>query len=152
EQSWRRYIHQPHRRGPGRRQSEPVIAKTIGKDQAQQHHRVFYHATLQKSAGLLCAALKKRRATKPFYEILPVLIQKRFVSHPTLNHKSIPTSKNILTPMRFRGDERRRSQQQRARVPAANLHRVSGMLAAMTGTHGSHRPFPLGSWPTRQVE
>ncbi|HEY2228426.1 MAG TPA: hypothetical protein VGI22_11950, partial [Xanthobacteraceae bacterium] len=33
EQRWRRYIHQSHRRGPGRRQSEPVIAKTIGKEQ-----------------------------------------------------------------------------------------------------------------------
>src|SRR5258708_27910637 len=105
EQSWRRYIHQPHRHGPGRRQSEPMIAKTIGKEQAQQHHRAFYHASLQKSAGLPCAALKKRRATKPFNEIFPVLIQKRFVSHPTLNHKSMPTSKNILTPMRVRGDD-----------------------------------------------
>src|SRR6266699_5789079 len=104
EQRWRRYVHQPHRRGPGRRQSEPVIAKTIGEEQAQQDHRVFYHASLPKSAGLPCAALKKRRATKPFYEIFPVLIQKRFVSHPTLNHKSIPTSKNILTPMRSRGE------------------------------------------------
>src|SRR5258708_29627368 len=80
-----------------------MIAKTIGKEQAQQHHRAFYHASLQKSASLPCAALKKRRATKPFNEIFPVLIQKRFVSHPTLNHKSIPTSKNILTPMRESG-------------------------------------------------
>src|SRR5260370_39227660 len=76
-----------------------MTAKTIGKEQAQQTHRAFYHASLLKSAGLPCAALKKRRATKPFNEIFPVLIQKRFVSHPTLNHKSIPTSKNILTPM-----------------------------------------------------
>jgi hypothetical protein len=82
-----------------------MIAKTIGKEQAQQDHRAFYHASLQKSAGFPCAALKKRRATKPFNEIFPVLIQKRFVSHPTLNHKSIPTSKNILTPMRLRGDD-----------------------------------------------
>src|SRR5258707_2421704 len=104
EQRWRRYIHQSHRRGPGRRQSEPMIAKTIGKEQALHHHRAFYHASLQKSASLPCAALKKRRATKPFNEIFPVLIQKRFVSHPTLNHKSIPTSKNILTPMRESGD------------------------------------------------
>src|SRR5882757_6897325 len=103
EQRWRRYIHQSHRRGPGCRQSQPVIAKTISKQQAQQDHRAFYHASLLKSAGLPCAALKKRRATKPFNEIFPVLIQKRFVSHPTLNHKSIPTSKNILTPMRLRG-------------------------------------------------
>src|SRR5437870_1791200 len=35
--------------------------------------------------------------------IFRVLIHKRFVSHPTLNHKSIPTSKNILTPMRYCG-------------------------------------------------
>src|SRR5260370_23455116 len=81
-----------------------MTAKTIGKEQAQQTHRAFYHASLLKSAGLPCAALKKRRATKPFNEIFPVLIQKRFVSHHTLNHKSIPTSKNILTPMRKSGE------------------------------------------------
>src|SRR5205807_10041909 len=84
EQRWRRYIHQSHRRGPGRRQSEPMIAKTIRKEQAQQHLRAFYHASLQKSAGLPCAALKKRRATRLFTEISAVLIQKRFVCHPSL--------------------------------------------------------------------
>src|SRR5215472_5359729 len=103
EQRWRRYIHQPRRRSPGRRQSEPVIAKTIGKEQTQQVHRVFYHASLQKSAGLPRAALKKRRATKPFYEIFPVPIKKRFVSHPTLNHKPIRLPRHILTPMREGG-------------------------------------------------
>src|SRR5215472_3462698 len=105
EQRWRRYIHQPRRRSPGRRQSEPVIAKTIGKEQTQQVHRVFYHASLQKSAGLPRAALKKRRATKPFYEIFPVPIKKRFASHPTLNHKPIRLPRHILTPMRFRGND-----------------------------------------------
>jgi len=65
-----------------------VIAKTIGKEQAQQVYRALYHTSLQKkSAGFPRAALKKRRATMPFYEIFPVPIQKRFVSHPTLNHK-----------------------------------------------------------------
>ena len=103
EQRWRRYIHQSHRRGPGCRQSQPVIAKTISKQQAQQVHRVLYRASLPKSAGLPRTALKKRRTTKPFYQIFPVPIQKRFMCHSILNHKSIPTSKNILTPMRLRG-------------------------------------------------
>jgi hypothetical protein len=80
-----------------------VIAKTIGKEQTQQVHRVFYHASLHKSAGLPRAALKKRRATKPFYEIFPVPINKRFVSHLTLNHKPIRLPRHILTPMREGG-------------------------------------------------
>jgi hypothetical protein len=80
-----------------------VIAKTIGKEQTQQVYRAFYRASLQKSAGFPRTALKKRRAAKPFYKIFSVPIQKRFVSHPTLNHKSIPTAKNFLTPMRDGG-------------------------------------------------
>src|SRR5205807_1331790 len=82
-----------------------AIAKTVGKDQAQQVYRASYYASLQKSAGVPRALLKGLRAPKPLYDIFPVPIQERFVSHPTLNHKSIPTSKNILTPMRFRGDK-----------------------------------------------
>src|SRR6185437_5332318 len=105
EQGWRRYIHQPHRRGPGRRQSQTMIAETVSKDQAQQVCRAFYHASLQKSAGLPRTSLKSRRAPQPLYDMFPVPIQQRFVSHPTLNHKSIPVAKNILTPMRRRGDD-----------------------------------------------
>ena len=82
-----------------------MIAKTIGKEQTQQVHRVFYHASLQKSASVPCTLLKGCRASKPSYDLFPVPIQQRFVSHPTLNHKSIPASKNFLTPMRTRGDE-----------------------------------------------
>src|SRR5262249_15267378 len=103
EQRWRRYIDQPHRRGPGRRQSQTVIAKTVGKDQSQQVYRGFYHASLQKSPGLPRAALKSRRPPKPSYDMFPVPIQQRFVSHSTLNHKPRQTSKNILTPMRESG-------------------------------------------------
>src|SRR5215475_10692057 len=105
EQRWRRYINQPHRRGPGRCQSETLVAKTVRKDQAQQVYRAFYHTRLHKSAGLPRTSFKSCRAPKPSYDMVPVSIQKRFVSHPTLNHKSIPTSKNILTPMRLRGDD-----------------------------------------------
>jgi hypothetical protein len=76
EQRWRRNIHQPHRRGPGCRQSQTVIANTVGKDQAQQVYRAFYHACLQKSAGLPRTALKRCRAPKPAYDIFPVSIQK----------------------------------------------------------------------------
>src|SRR5208282_2437329 len=126
EQRRRRYIHQSHRRGPGRRQPETAIAKTIGKQQPQQVYCALYPASLQKGAAFPCAAFKKRRATKLFYEKFPVPIQKRFVSHPTLNHKSIPTSKNILTPMRCRGDER----QMDLTLFAARLHmRQHGGLA-----------------------
>src|SRR4051812_21574542 len=104
EQRRRRYIHQPHRGGPGCRQPETVITETIGKKQAQQVYRALYHASLPKSASLSRASLKSSRAPKPSYDIVPVPIQKRFVSHPTLNHKSIPTFKNFLTPMRAGGD------------------------------------------------
>ena len=46
------------------------------------------------------ASLKSCRAPKLLYDIFPVPIQERFVSHPTLNRKPLQTSKNILTPMR----------------------------------------------------
>jgi hypothetical protein len=75
EQRWGRYIHQPHRRGPGRRQSQTAITNTVGKDQAQQVHRAFYHACLQKSASLPRTSLKRCRAPKPSYDIFPVSIQ-----------------------------------------------------------------------------
>src|SRR5262245_40586372 len=86
EQRWRRYINQPHRRGPGRCQSETLVAKTVRKDQAQQVYRAFYHTRLHKSAGLPRTSFKSCRAPKPSYDMVPVSIQKRFVSHPTLNH------------------------------------------------------------------
>jgi hypothetical protein len=82
-----------------------MIAKTVGKDQTQQVYRASYHASLPKSASLPGTLLKSCRAPKPPYDLFPVAIQKRFVSQPTLNNKSIPASKNILTPMRFRGDD-----------------------------------------------
>ena len=82
-----------------------MIAKTIGKEQAQQDHRAFLSREPAEKRRFPVRCAQKRRATKPFNEIFPVLIQKRFVSHPTLNHKSIPTSKNILTPMREGGDD-----------------------------------------------
>ena len=81
-----------------------MVAKTVSKDQAQQDDRAFYHPSLQKSAGLPRASLKSCRAPKPVYDMVPVPIQERFVSHPTLNHKPLPNSKNILTPMRESGD------------------------------------------------
>src|SRR5439155_5211162 len=104
KQRRRRYIYQPHRGGPGRCQPETEIAETISKKQAQQVYRAFYHASLQKSTGLPRALLKSCRAPKPLYDMVPVPIQERFVSHPTLNHKLLPTFKNILTPMRAGGD------------------------------------------------
>jgi hypothetical protein len=44
--------------------------------------------------------LKSRPAPKPLYDMFPVSVQQRFVSHPNLNHKSMPPSKNILTRLR----------------------------------------------------
>jgi hypothetical protein len=88
-----------------------VIAKTVGKDQTQQGNRgnrgnrstALYHASLPKSARLPGTLLKSCHAPKPLYDMFPVAIHERFVTHPTLNHKSIPASKSILTPMRARG-------------------------------------------------
>src|SRR5260370_42013733 len=115
-----------------------MIAKTIGKERAQQNHRAFYHASLLKSAGLPCAALKKRRANKPLNEIFPVLIQKRFVSHPTLNHKSIPISKNILTPMRSCGE--------RVGVICARLGMRSGNRIVFGADAVAHRDADGFGW------
>ena len=73
-----------------------MIAKTVREDQAQQVYCVLYHPSLQKSASLPRTLLKSRCAPKPFYDVFPVSIQERFVSHLSLNHKSIPTSKKLF--------------------------------------------------------
>ena len=99
-----RYIDQTHRSGPGRCQSEAAIARdSRQRSGAMGSPRILSREPAEKNASIPRALLKGCRAPKPPYDIFPVPIQKRFVSHPTLNHKSIPTSKNILTPMRASG-------------------------------------------------
>jgi hypothetical protein len=62
-----------------------VIAKTVGKDQTQQGNRstALYHASLPKSASLPGTLLKSCHAPKPLYDMFPVAIHERFVTHPS---------------------------------------------------------------------
>ena len=66
----------PDRRRPRGRQSQPSIAQTIGKDQAQQVHGGCDRPSPQKSLRVTGASLKHRRPAKPGDNALPIPVHK----------------------------------------------------------------------------
>src|SRR6266540_3620358 len=76
-------VDEPDRGCPCRGRSQASLAETIRQDQAQQIHRII--------------DLEHRRPAKPGDDTLPILVHKRFVSHPKVESQAIPRRKHYFS-------------------------------------------------------